>query len=173
MKKPILWACACVVCLNGGLNLAEGGTVARISESGEAVELSQQVNGRMVNNAFPLYRTGGVRYFSAGVGLDEREARYPLFPLKLVFTAGGNHFLTGVSVTIQPLKGGTALAIPEDRVEGPWLFVDLASGQYDVTAIHGGSKQVLKGVNVEAGKQQTIYLRWAEDRGLGRTLPSE
>lgn len=173
MNTTILRACAFLVCLNGGLGLAEEGSLARISGSGDFIELSRQVNGRTSQQSLPLYREGTARYFTAGVGLEERAAKYPPFPLKLVFTAEGKHFLTGVSVSIQSVKGGAALEIPEDRVEGPWLFVDLAPGQYNVTAIHGGSKHVLKGVNVEAGKQQTIYLRWAKDHGLSRPLPSE
>ena len=173
MNKTILWACAFLVSLDGGLSLADGGTMARISESGDAIEFTQQGDGRVVKTALPLYRAGGVRYFSAGVGLEERAAKYPPFPLKLVFTAGGKPFLAGVSVTIQPVKGGAALAIPEERVEGPWLFVDLAPGLYNITGMYGGGKQVLKGVTVEAGKQQTIYLRWAGDRGLSKPLPSE
>ena len=173
MNKAILWASIFGVCVNGGLSLAEGGSIARISESGEFIEISQQVDGKTVQHSIPLYREGAVRYFSAGVGLEERSAKYPLFPLKLVFTAGGKPFLAGVAVTIQPVKGGAALTIPEDRVEGPWLFVDLAPGQYDVTAVHGGSRQGLKGVTVEKGTQKMIQLRWPEDHGLTRPLPSE
>ena len=103
---------------------------------------------------FPLYRAGSIRYFSAGVGLEEREAEYPPFSLKVVFTAGGKPYLSGVSVVVQPEKGGTpVLTIPQDQVEGPWLFVDLASrcvrhyGHLMVVVIKG-----LKGVKVEAGK---------------------
>lgn len=173
MKKTILWVCAFAASLGGSVSLADAGTVARMSESGESIELSQQVDGRTVQTALPLHRAGSARYFSAGVGLEERMAEYPPFPLKLVFTAGGKPFLAGVSVTIQPLKGGKSLTIPEEQVEGPWLFVDLASGQYDVVAAYGGRTQVLKGVSVEAGKQKTLYLRWAEDRGLSRALPGE
>lgn len=173
MNNTILWACAFVVCLDGGLSLANEGSIARISESGESIEISQQVDGKTLQQALPLYREGTARYFSAGVGLEERAAKYPPFPLKLVFTAGGKPFLTGVAVTIQPVKGGAALTIPEDRVEGPWLFIDLAPGQYNVTAVYGGNKQGLKGITVEKGTQKTIQLRWPEDRGLSRPLPGE
>jgi hypothetical protein len=83
-----LWSSLC-----GGMSLAEGGPVARIGESGEFLELEYQVNGQRFKDSLPLYRANGVRYFSAGVGLDERTAEYPPFSLKLVFTAGGKPFL--------------------------------------------------------------------------------
>lgn len=173
MRRGIVWAFALWVCVGGGVSLAESGAVARIGATGEVVELSHQVDGRTVVDALPLHRAGTVRYFSAGVGLEERAAEYPQFSLKVVFTAGGKPYLSGVSVAIQSAKGGTVLAIPQDQVDGPWLFVDLPAGIYDVTATHRDSKQGLKGVKVEAGKQKVIHLRWAEDRGITGNLPGE
>ena len=156
-----------------GITWAEGGLVARVGASGESVELSRQANGQAEVGSLPLHRAGNVRYFSAGVGLEERSAEYPHFPLKLVFTAGGKPFLTGVSVTITPRKGGLALKIPQEDVDGPWLFVDLPSGTYRIVGTHGGQEQELKEVAIEAGKQKTVYLRWREDRGLSAPLPAE
>jgi hypothetical protein len=126
-----------------------------------------------VVDTLPLHQKGNIRYFSAGVGLEERMAEYPPFSLKVVFTAGGKPYLSGVSVTIQQITRGTVLTIPNDQVEGPWLFVDLPTGVYDVSAVHHDSRQELKGVKVEAGKQRVIHLRWAEDRGIIGNLPDE
>ena len=173
MKRSGLWIVALWVLTSGGASLAAGGSVARIGSSGEFLELSHQADGRTVVDLLPLHRAGGIRYFSAGVGLEERMAEYPPFSIKMVFTAGGKPFLSGVAVTIHPAKGGAAVTIPQEQVEGPWLFVDLAPGVYDVMATHRDSKQGLKGITVEAGKQKTIHLRWAEDRGLAGTLPTE
>lgn len=173
MKRSLLWMVWLSIAFSGTVSFADGGVVARIGASGEFVELSHQVDGRATVDTLPLHRAGDVRYFSAGIGLEERSAQYPPFALKLIFTAGGKPFLSGVSVTIQPAKGGAAITIPQEQVEGPWLFVDLAPGVYDVTAIHHDSKQVTKGVKVEGGKQKTVYLRWKEDRGLAGSLPAE
>ena len=147
------------------MSLAAGGVVARIGDSGDSVELSQQIDGRTIVDTLPLYRVGSVRYFSAGIGIDERAAEYPPYSLKLVFTAGGKPFLAGVAVTIQSAKGGPSINIPRDHVNGPWLFVELPSGTYHLTAIHADRTQGLKGVTVEAGKMKTVHLRWPEDRG--------
>jgi len=173
MKRSVLWMVGLSVFFSGGVSLADGGVVAQIGASGEFIELSHQVEGRATVDLLPLHRVGDVRYFSAGIGLEERSAQYPPFSLKLVFTAGGKPFLSGVSVTIQPVKGGATVTIPQEQVEGPWLFVDLAPGVYDVTAIHRDRKQGLKGIAVAAGKQKTMYLRWPEDRGLAGSLPTE
>jgi len=156
----VLWAS-----VGGEVSLADSGVVARIGGSGDSIELSQQVDGRTVVDTLPLNRAGSVRYFSAGVGTEERSAEYPPFSLKLVFTAGGKPFLAGVAVTIQSAKGGPPIGISRDHVNGPWLFVELPSGTYHLTAIHADRTQGLKGVTVEAGKTKTVYLRWPEERG--------
>jgi len=156
-----LWASLC-----GGMSLAEGGPGSRIEESGESLELEYRVDDQPSKGSIPLYRAEGVRYFSAGVGIEERSAEYPPFSLKLVFTAGGKPFLAGVTVTIQSAKGGPPINIPRDHVNGPWLFVDLPSGTYYLTAVYADRTQGLKGVTVEAGKTKTVHLRWSEERGI-------
>jgi len=166
MNRGIVGVFALWVCLGEGISLAAGGAVARIGDSGDCVELSQQIDRRTVVDSLPLYRAGSVRYFSAGIGIEERNAEYPPFSLKLVFTAGGKPFLAGVAVTIQRAIGGPPIGIPGDHVNGPWLFVDLPSGTYHVTAIHADRTQGLKGLTVEAGKKKTVYLRWPEDSGI-------
>jgi hypothetical protein len=159
------------ILLATSLVFAEGGLLARIVPSGDYLEFEQ--DGRPGPERLPLYRTGGVRYFSAGVGLEERSASYPAFSLKLVFTAGGKPFLSGVAVTITPARGGKAIVIPREHVEGPWLFVDLAPGLYDVTASYGNDLQRLKGVKIETGRQRVVHLRWARDHGISIHTPEE
>jgi hypothetical protein len=173
MNKGAVGALVIWACVGGGLSFASDGGVARIGATGEVVELRHQADGRTVVDSLPLHRAGGIRYFSAGVGLEERKAEYPPFSLKVVFTAGGKPYLSGVSVTIRQGKGGTVLTIPQDRVEGPWLFVDLAPGTYDISATQSDRAQGLKGVKVEAGKQTVVHLRWIEDRGIAGKLPIE
>lgn len=175
MRKGGMVVCVIVgwVSLGGAIGPAAAGGVASIGESGEFVELSHEVEGRKVVDHLPLYRSGGLRYFSAGVGLEERSAEYPPFPLKIVFTAGGKPFLSGVAVTIQPSKGGAAWSIPREQVEGPWLFVDVPAGVYNVMAEYGGQTQTLKGIKVDPARQQTLYLRWSHDRGIATALPAE
>jgi hypothetical protein len=170
MKTTGLCLLVGVVGLGLGLSHAEAEGVARIADSGEYVELKHQADGRTVVDRLPLYRSGEVRYFSAGVGLEERLAVYPPFSLKMIFTAGGKPFLSGVAVTVQPSGGGPLLTIPPEQVEGPWLFVDLPSGTYEVTATYGETVQTLKDIRVQMAKPKTIYVRWAADRGVPMTV---
>lgn len=163
MRQILIPAFVLLSSLCVGVSFA-GDPVHRIEESGEFLELEFQVNGQRSKGSLPLYRAEAVRYFSAGVGIEERSAEYPPFSLKLVFTAGGKPFLAGVAVTIQPATGGPAINIPQEHVNGPWLFVDLPSGTYHVTAIHAARTQGLKGIKLEAGKTKTVHLRWSEDR---------
>ncbi|MDO8356211.1 MAG: carboxypeptidase-like regulatory domain-containing protein [Nitrospirota bacterium] len=163
MRQILIPAFVLLSSLCVGVSFADD-PVPRIGESGESLELEFQVNGQRSKGSLPLYRAEAVRYFSAGVGIEERSAEYPPFSLKLVFTAGGKPFLAGVAVTIQPAKGGPAINIPQEHVNGPWLFVDLPAGTYRVTAIHAARTQGLKGIKLEAGKTKTVHLRWSEDR---------
>ena len=163
--RLILFAALCLG-LQSEAGFAEGNVVARISPSGETVVLERQVNGKVQKDYLPLHHGEGVRYFSAGVGLEERAAEYPPFALKVVFTAGGKPFLSRVDVTIHSATGDMVVHIPADQVDGPWLFVDLPSGSYDITASHAGRTQGLRGIKVEEGKQRVIHLRWAEDAEL-------
>jgi hypothetical protein len=149
-----------------GFGKAEGGGVARVLPSGDGVQIEYQGVEGMQQDIIPLYQAGAARYFSAGIGLDERGADYPPFALKLVFTAGGKPFLTGVTVTIQGPKGMEKIVIPRDRVTGPWLFVDVPAGTYDISGVQADQTQTLKSVKVERGKTRVVYLRWPEDRGI-------
>src|SRR5262245_21372607 len=167
MEKRRFWLFLPVAVLAAELAVGEGNPVAKIGPSGDSVDVIQQRDGRAVTNSLPLYRSGNVRYFSAGVGVVERAAEYPVYSLKIVVTAGGKPYLSGVAVTIQPSKGAS-ITIPRDQVEGPWLFVDLSPGQYDVSANNGDQVRHLKGVKIEAGKQKVVYLRWKEDAGIAR-----
>ncbi len=161
------WGAGVVCCLGVWFCLtafAFAGPTVRISESGEALELEYPGDGGAYRDIIPLYRSGQVRYFSAGVGIEERSANYPSFPLKVVFTAGGRPYVAGVSVTVR--QGNKILVtIPRDHVTGPWLFLDAPDGSYHIAATVEGLTERLKDVKVKRGKQKTVYLRWPEDRG--------
>ena len=172
MDKRIVLALALWLCAGEGLTHAESSLIARVGDSGEFLELDHQDNGQRVKNHLPLYRSGAIRYFSAGVGSEERQAEYPPFSLKLVFTAGGKPYLVGVDVSIRPVKG-EAIIISREQVEGPWLFVDLPTGVYDISAMYGNDKQALKGIKVVAGKQKIVHLRWTDEAGVPVKVPNE
>jgi hypothetical protein len=144
---------------------AIAGPTARVSQSGEVLELDHERDGRSYTDTIPLYRVGQVQYFSAGVGIEERSAEYPPFPLKLVFTAGGKPYVAGVSVTVRQGTGPTIVTIPSEQITGPWLFLDIPDGSYHIEATMEGQTERLDDVKVERGTQKTLYVRWLDERG--------
>ncbi|MCC6968111.1 MAG: hypothetical protein IT391_17710 [Nitrospira sp.] len=147
-------------------DVSAGGStvVARVLSDEEAVELEIPTDIGVQKERLPLYRSGTVRYFSAGIGQVERAANYPPFSLKLVFTAGGKPFVSGVAVTLRQATGGTAVTVPQEHNTGPWLFIDLPDGTYEVSATLGGVTQQVNNLTVRRGHITTQHVRWAEDR---------
>ena len=108
----------------------------------------------------PVYQVGNIRFICAGVGLEERQATYPPFPLKLVFAEESGAYVTGVSVTILDSDGKVVLEVPKDQVTGPWLFIDLPPGTYTVTGARDNQTQTQRNVRVEASETREVHLRW-------------
>jgi len=141
---------------------ADAGPTARISESGQVLELEFEGAGRIYTDTIPLYRSDKLRYFSAGVGIEERSATYPPFPLKIIFTAGGKPYVAGVSVTVQQSNGAIIASIPREHVTGPWLFLDAPDGLYQISATMGNQIEHLNNVRIDRDTQKTLYVRWRE-----------
>ncbi|GMV48480.1 MAG: hypothetical protein AMXMBFR67_00230 [Nitrospira sp.] len=155
----------CVLLAAGilGMDGAKAGVTTRIASSGDAIELEIPTDIGPQKDVLPLYHSGKIRYFSAGIGQVEREASYPPFSLKLVLTAGGKPFVTGAALTIRDAKGVVALSVPAEQMTGPWLFADVPEGVYEVTATLGGQQQKVTGIKVKQGRVTTQHLRWAQD----------
>src|SRR5574340_458622 len=81
-----------------GAEAVAAGVVTRVLPSDDAIELEIPTDIGLQKETIPLYRSGKIRYFSAGIGQVEREAIYPLFSLKLVFTVDG----TGIAAHRHP-----------------------------------------------------------------------
>ncbi len=156
-----------------GMEAAAAGVATRVLASGEGIELEIPTDIGPQKEVIPLFHSGTIRYFSAGIGQVEPEAAYPPFPLKLVFAAGGKPFVTGVAVNVRDAKGGTVLTVPREHITGPWLFIDLPDGTYEVTATLGGDHQQARGIKIKRGKVTTQHVRWAEDRSPPLAAQSE
>ncbi len=114
----------------------------------------------------PLYETGSVQYFSAGVGIEERQVRYPAFPLKLIFVEGKRAYTTGVAITITNHKESVIVSIPEKHVLGPWVFVKAPPGTYTVTATYLKNDKLKRRVTIHEKKPSTVYFRWPQQSTL-------
>jgi len=105
----------------------------------------------------PVQKYESVRYYSAGVGIDERLQLPQLFPLRVIFRTDKGNLLCDAEVTISA-KGTTVF---RGRAQnGPWLVVDLAPGTYDIQAVQDGKAQAAKGVRLTAGKKRTVFMTW-------------
>ena len=148
----------CFFCAGSGV----ASPAAKLASSGESLELEYTGEaGATLQETIPVYHAGAVRYFSTGVGLEERAAHYPPFPLKVVFIVGPRAYLSQVAVTITDKAGKTLLDVPGDKVTGPWLFVDLPPGSYGITAT-SNQAAVKARATITAGQTQTVYIRWKE-----------
>lgn len=84
----------------------------------------------------------GLAYLSGGVSLDERTtlqtqgSGYSLWVVTAAMKSGA--YLSNVHVTIRDAK---QIAVFDGRLDGPWLFVDLPLGRYEVQAAFNGVVQ--------------------------------
>jgi hypothetical protein len=170
VRRVVLSVIACVILGNsyafgaGDGGLSKTAPMVRIMPSGDSLELLLPENGGTpIKETIPIHRVGSISYFSAGIGIEERSVQYPSFPLKLVFVTGPKAYLSLVSVTITDREGKVHLQIPSKHVTGPWLFLDLPPGNYDISAEGPGRDSIKEHVTLTAKETKTIYLRWKEE----------
>ena len=170
VRRVVVSVTACLVLVSpyvfgaGNEGISKTKPMVRIIQSGDSLELVYpEDSGPPSKETVPIHRVGSIRYFSVGVGLEERSAHYPAFPLKLIFVAGPKAYLSQVSVTITDKEGKVRLRIPPKQVTGPWLFLDLPPGNYDISAEGPGKASIKEHVTLSAKETKTIYLRWKEE----------
>ena len=139
---------------------AWAGIVARVVPEKQRIEIGQENGSFMATGMVSLYEEQNIRYFSAGVGLDERKAIYPPFSLKCVFVSSPKPYLAHVGVTIRDQMGQVVLTVPSEQVDGPWLFVDLPKGSYSVTAKRVDGREIARKVTVGEGRTTVVHFRW-------------
>ncbi|RKT44362.1 carboxypeptidase-like regulatory domain-containing protein [Thiocapsa rosea] len=90
----------------------------------------------------PGQSTLGVPHISGGIGSSEREAMEQVksqYNLRLLFAvAGSGAYLSNIRVQIQDTAGPTLLSTV---TIGPWLYANLAPGDYVLTVEHAGQAQ--------------------------------
>ena len=134
--------------------------MAQLNADKDVVTLEFEEGGHDIVRNFPLHEKGSIRYFSAGVGKLERKTAYPAFPLKLVFAYDSGAFLAHISVEIHNNDGSLAVKIPAKHVMGPWLFVDLDPGVYEIVATNQDGEKVAKRVPVKKNDPLSLPLYW-------------
>jgi hypothetical protein len=93
---------------------------------------------------------------SAGVGETGRAA-HPEYSVKLVFAQLKGPYMAQVQVQVTDAQGGTVVDMVS---EGPWLFLDLAPGDYRVRATSKAGVARSAAFTVSGDGQETVYVTW-------------
>ena len=103
--------------------------------------------------------TQGFPYLFGGVSTDEREAmeeRAKDYNLKLVFAEKSGPYLSDVSVALTGVKTGEILTV---ATNGPWFYIQLPPGAYDIKATYKGETKQARNVRVTKDKRvQQIFI---------------
>lgn len=113
----------------------------------------------------------GFVYLSGGVGADERlalEERAKGFNVKLVFAEADGSYVANVKLEI---AGGKAEAILSTTTTGPWFYIQLPPGIYNVKATFGGQSKEIKKLLVSKDKITHQVFVW-DPGGYPKTAPS-
>ncbi|QVL46918.1 MAG: carboxypeptidase regulatory-like domain-containing protein [Thiocapsa sp.] len=113
------------------------------SEQGPAQEpLTAPPPALSTERRLPGQSTLGVPHISGGIGASEREAMEQVksqYNLRLLFAvAGSGAYLSNIRVQIQDAAGPTLLSTV---TIGPWLYANLAPGDYVLIVEHAGQAQ--------------------------------
>jgi len=160
--KESLWINLSTLNLLLAFFLMLGFPLTAIASSNQTSKLEIPVPGDTIPKTltFPLYEKKGIRYFSAGIGKEERSLPYPPYALKLIFVKGDRAFLAGVTIEIRTKDGNEIITIPAKEVQGPWLFIDLPSGNYLIKTTSSDGKTLEKSVKITKNASSVIHFRW-------------
>ncbi|MDE1144038.1 MAG: carboxypeptidase regulatory-like domain-containing protein [Paraburkholderia tropica] len=102
-------------------------------------------------------RHNGISYITGGIGQTEVEAfraQAQQYNLRMTFTTKSGAFLSDVDVSIWNMSRHRVLRV---RTEGPFLFVRLPAGRYQIE-IHLGPQSATKAVQVPArGGSEAVF----------------
>jgi hypothetical protein len=79
------------------------------------------------------------------------------YSLKVIFSNKKGEYLSDIVVKILDQYGNTILTTVSN---GPWLFVNLPSGTYNLEASVGGDRRRISRINIEGGSQKVISVQW-------------
>ena len=158
--RNVVYAGVLISLLGVGFSKADARPQARLVPEKNRVEIGLNNGMPSAIRKLPLYEQRQIQYFSAGVGLEEREAQYPRFSLKCVFVGGAKTFLARVAVTVRDEQGGEVLQIPGEQVNGPWLFINLPKGKYVVTATRSDGFEVQRKISIGENSSTRVHFHW-------------
>ena len=106
-------------------------------------------------------KTGqGYAFMSGGVGIEERnlmQRKAGAYDLDLSFADKQGHYLSDVSVVIDD-ENGTQLV--NSTATGPFFYIDLPTGKYDVQASFDNQTEEIKNLNISKDHSTKELLHW-------------
>jgi opacity protein-like surface antigen len=102
---------------------------------------------------------GAISFVTGGIGSDEAQAfrsAAAQYNLRLTLAAVSGEFFAGVRVTLRDAQGNTVVEAVSD---GPYLFLNVPPGRYQVTADNLGQVQRRNALVRTKGATE-LYLRW-------------
>jgi hypothetical protein len=102
----------------------------------------------------------GYAFMSGGVGIEERnlmQRKARAYDLDLSFADKQGHYLSDVSVVIDD-KNGTQLV--NSTATGPFFYIDLPTGKYDVKASFDNKTEEIKNLNISKDHSTKELLHW-------------
>ncbi|MGN6716317.1 MAG: hypothetical protein ACTHLX_02885 [Candidatus Binatia bacterium] len=102
----------------------------------------------------------GYAFMSGGVGIEERnlmQQKAGAYDLDLSFADKQGHYLSDVSVVIDD-QNGTQLV--NSTARGPFFYIDLPTGKYDVKASFDNKSEEIKNLNISKDHSTKELLHW-------------
>ncbi|WP_321899336.1 carboxypeptidase regulatory-like domain-containing protein [Paraburkholderia heleia] len=116
-------------------------TVALVAATSCAGLYTAQTAAAGADTAATRTVQNGVAYITGGVGSDEAAALRSVagqYSLRMTFLTQGGQYLSDVDVEI---VGPSGAAVLNTRTLGPFLYVSLPAGRYQIAAYTAGTRQ--------------------------------
>ena len=114
-----------------------------------------------LDGSFTVAKTEtGFPYMEGGVGIDERQLmaeRDDNFNVKLIFAEKSGIYMADVKLVFTNQKGEEVV---NTTAEGPWFYIQLPTGQYDVKASFAGRTKVIRNIPVSKSRQTSRIFHW-------------
>ena len=105
-------------------------------------------------------REKSITFLSGGVSERERENLQEMgkkYSLKLVFSKKKGEYLSAVTVKILDQMDKTILTTVSN---GPWFFINLPPGVYNLEASFKSDKKRISDVKIEGRTQNVVSIQW-------------
>lgn len=102
----------------------------------------------------------GFAYMSGGVGIEERgrmAKQADRYNLKLSFADRAGEYLDKVRLVIRDEKGGE---IVETTASGPWFYIRLPAGNYDVKATFNHHTREIRRLRISKDRRVVRLFHW-------------